>query len=164
MVRRAAELYRSLFSSVTVITGFEAERIEHALEGIEVSTVFNPNYAVGQQQSVHEAIMDDDLQADAILIALADQPFLTEVDILNFAQTFLSSDRSKIYVPFFQSQRGNPVIFPTAILREMKASGEIINGRKFIEDHPESVYSYKASTHAFVSDIDTGNDLALLEP
>ena len=161
MVRRAAKLYRSVFSSVTVVTGFEAERIERSLVGLDITTLFNPDFEVGQQSSLQQALVKDNLQHEAMMIALADQPFLTRLDISNFAQDFLSSDRSKIYVPFFKSGRGNPVIFPKVFLQEMKKRPNPINGRNFIRDNPEHVHKYKAPSEAFITDIDTCDDLDL---
>jgi len=47
---------------------------------------------------------------DAVLIALADQPFLTAQDISDYAQSYLASSRDKIFIPYYQAQRGNPLI------------------------------------------------------
>lgn len=162
MVRRTAELYRSLFSTVIVVTGFEAEHIEASLLGLDVTVSFNPNFETGQQSSVHHAVMEDHLSGKAVMISLADQPFLTRSDISNFAQDFLSSDQSKIYVPFYTSKRGNPVIFPRTVLQEMRQGPNPINGREFIRANPDRVHKYKAPTQAFITDIDTGDDLDLL--
>lgn len=162
MVRRTAELYRSLFSTVIVVTGFEAQHIEAALLGLNVTVCFNPNFETGQQSSVHHAVMMDNMSGKAVMIALADQPFLTRSDISDFAQDFLASDRSKIYVPFYKLERGNPVIFPRTVLREMRQGPNLVNGREFIRGNPDRVHKYKAPTEAFITDIDTGDDLDLL--
>ncbi|MEP6342832.1 MAG: nucleotidyltransferase family protein [Maricaulaceae bacterium] len=162
MVRRAAELYRSLFSTVTVVTGFEAERIETSLMGLDVTVCFNPNFETGQQSSVHYAVMKDNESRKAVMIALADQPFLTRSNVSDFAQDFLASGRSKIYIPFYKLERGNPVIFPRTVLQGMRQGPNPINGRKYIRDNPYHVHKYKAPTEAFITDIDTGDDLDLL--
>ena len=53
MIRRLARtLLASRATSVTVVTGHEAERVAAALEGLSVRRVHNPHHADGQMTSV----------------------------------------------------------------------------------------------------------------
>ena len=77
MVRRTVKLYRSLFSSVTVITGFESDKVQAALTGLDVTLLFNPDFETGQQSSVRLGLRAQELQGEGVIIALSDQPELT---------------------------------------------------------------------------------------
>lgn len=158
MVRRTASLYRSLFSSVTVITGFENNKVQAALTGLDITTLFNPDFENGQQSSVRIGLHAQYLEGEGVIIALADQPKLSSADITDFTQQFLASDKSKVFVPYFEEQRGNPIIFPSALIEEMRKRGKTVGCRKFIQNNPEHVCKYDVSNSAFIADLDTPHD------
>jgi len=159
MVRHMAELYVSLFASLTIVTGYEADKIKAALSGLNDSFVHNQKFETGQQSSIRSGLSAIPLKGEGVLIALADQPYLTEDDIRNYAEAFLASSRDKIFIPYFEDERGNPVIFPVSILKKMKAIGDPINYRKFVDENPHLTTKYQAPTRHFVEDIDTQDDL-----
>lgn len=163
LVRRTVNLYRSLFSSVTVITGFESDKVQVALTGLDVTILFNPDFETGQQSSVRLGLKAQKLLGEGVIIALADQPELTQSDILSLTQTFLEGDKTKVIVPYFETQRGNPVVFPTALIREMQESGKAIGCRKFIQKNPQRVQKLNVSSAAFIADLDTPTDLLRLQ-
>lgn len=154
MVRRTVELYTSLFKSVSLVTGHEAEKIEQAISGLNIQTLHNPDYAQGQLSSVRCGLMHRPQDYDAVLIALADQPFLTAQDISDYAQSYLASSRDKIFIPYYQAQRGNPVICPASLIHRAKGD-DGINLRHFIDNHPAFTYHYTVSNMHFTADIDT---------
>ena len=160
MVRRIAALYRSLFSSVTVVTGFEQNKIQAALTGLDVALLFNPNFETGRQSSARAGLEVQNLDGEGVMIALADQPQLTRSDILDFTKAFLASETPKVFVPVFEAQRGNPIIFPSHFIREMRSGDGPLDGRKFIQDNPERVHKFPVSRSAFIADLDTPLDVA----
>lgn len=159
MVRHMAELYLSLSGSVTVVKGYESEKIEAALAGLDIRFVHNDEYVSGQQSSIRSGLDAIPLKGEGVLIALADQPYLTKDDIRNYAEAFLESSRDKILIPFFEGQRGNPVIFPISIIQAMQADSRPIDCRKFIDANPDLTRIYTAPTPHFIKDIDTQDDL-----
>lgn len=157
MVRRAAELYSSIFSSVTLVSGYQAGKIERAVEGINLNILHNPDFTQGQQSSVRCGLRSIPDSCEAVLIALADQPFLTPQDISRFATDFMDSSRDKIFIPYHHEQRGNPVIFPARLLRSLDETP-----RAFIDAHPDRVQRYRVSNDHFITDIDSPQDVETL--
>jgi len=155
MIRRAVILYLSLFSSVTVVTGFQSEKIENALEGLPVNYAFNPDFENGQQGSVDVGLSSLSMPRSGVLIALGDQPFLTKVDIATYCEVFLASSKDKVFIPQYKSQRGNPVLFPVSIIKHLIESGQSASCRKFLDLNPDLCAVYNAPTSHFVDDIDT---------
>lgn len=158
LVRRTAVLYRSLFSSVTVITGFEHVLVHTALLGLDVKIIVNPDFEKGQQSSARRGLKAQELSNEGVIIALADQPKFNVSDILYLAQNFLESDKSKVFVPYVGSQRGNPIIFPSALIRKMREQGKTIGCRKFIQNNPEHIHKFSVPNDAFITDLDTPQD------
>ena len=162
MVRRCVSVYVSLGMSVTVVLGFEAGKVGAALAGLDVSIAENPDYEDGQQGSVGVGLEAIAEPGEGLLIALADQPFLTEADLAAYCDAFLAGARDKIMVPYFERARGNPVLFPAGCVERMLAEAGAFECRKFIGAHPELVSEYKAPNAHFTTDIDTQGDLARL--
>lgn len=159
LVRRTAKAYLA-GAMVHVVLGYEAKRIEAALEGLPVTFVENPDYAEGQPSSVRVGVQSVPGAYDVMLIAPADQAALTMDDIARFIGAFAQSDRRRILIPFFRGARGNPVAFPAALLAEGRAQGIEVASRGFIDSHPDLTTRYEAPNDHFVTDIDTPEDLA----
>lgn len=161
MVRHAADLYCKLGMSVTLVLGHDAHAITAALDGLNVSIVTNPDYSAGQAGSVQIGLAHTDLDLDGVLIALADQPHLTDADIAGFCRAFLSGTQGRIMVPWHEGQRGNPVLLPNTLARQIRtdiAAGRTASVRQFIDANPSLVQRYAAPNRHFTTDIDTPED------
>ncbi|KZL05405.1 Nicotine blue oxidoreductase [Pseudovibrio axinellae] len=163
LIRKAARLYSSLGMRVIVVTGHEADKTESALDGVPVTTVFNPHYMEGQRTSIQVGLQHASLDRKGLVIALADQPELTSQDISALCNAHQTSRADKILVPYFKGQRGNPIVFPCSIARRLMHSGQIPGCRRFIDENPALVRRFKAPNHHFTSDIDCPADLGRLQ-
>jgi molybdenum cofactor cytidylyltransferase len=161
MVRRSALLYCALGMRLTVVTGPEASGVAGALAGLEVRLVVNPDADYGQQTSVLAGLLATPLVAAGVVVALADQPLLTSADIGVLVAEFAAQAGQRICVPRFGEKRGNPVIFPAAIVRRLRAPGAL-PPRAFIDAHPELVCWFAAANDHFTRDVDTPEDAAEL--
>jgi molybdenum cofactor cytidylyltransferase len=163
LVRRTAKTYLNAGVGVHAVLGHEPELVRKALEGLPVSFVYNARFEEGQPASVRAGI--DSLAGgyDAVLVALSDQAALMPSDILSLLSAFAQSGGGKIVVPYYRDQRGNPVVFPAALIADMRADGRSIPGRAFIDQNPQLTLRYPAATDRFTIDIDTPDDLAAFE-
>jgi CTP:molybdopterin cytidylyltransferase MocA len=161
MVRRSALLYCELGMPLTVVTGAHASAVADAVAGLDVRLVANADADNGQQTSVLAGLLATPLAAPGVLVALADQPLLTSADIAALVAAFAAQAGQRIGVPWFAGKRGNPVIFPAAIVRRLRAPGGLAP-RAFIDAHPELVAWFDASNDHFTRDVDTPEDAAEL--
>jgi molybdenum cofactor cytidylyltransferase len=159
LVRRSARTYLAAGADVHVVLGHEAGDVRAALAGLPLTFVENPNFAVGQPTSVRAGLDSVPEGYDALLVALADQAALTPADIADLLSAFAEGDRGRILIPYFQGERGNPVVFPPAIVAEIRAGGRNIGCRQFIDSNPQLTRRYEAPTDHFTLDIDTPDDL-----
>jgi len=163
LVRRTAKVYLAAGADVHVVLGHEADLVREALAGLPLSFVENPQYAEGQPGSVRagtESLKDG---YDAVLIALADQAALTAGDIAGLIHAFAESGGGRILIPYFQGNRGNPVLFPMSLIADMRAQGRNAASRNFIDNNPQLTARYEAPNDRYVTDIDTPDDLVAFE-
>ena len=163
LVRRTAKVYLAAGADVYVVLGHEADLVREALAGLPLSFVENPQYAEGQPGSVRAGIASLKDGYDAVLIALADQAALTAGDIAGLIRACAEGGGGRILVPYFQGNRGNPVLFPMRLIAEMRAQGRNAACRNFIDSNPQLMARYEAASEHFVTDIDTPDDLAAFE-
>ena len=159
LVRRMARTYLATGADVHAVVGHEAAAVRAALADLPLSFVENPRFGEGQQTSVRAGIDSLPGAYDAVLVALSDQAALTPTDISDLLRAFAEGGRDRILIPFHKGQRGNPVLFPAAIIAEIRASGRNAACRKFIDANPQLTRHYEAASDHFTVDIDTPEDL-----
>jgi len=159
MVRRTAQLYASMFSSVTIVLGHERDKVKAALQGLGVRFIYNADYETGHHGSVRCGLEHVKNNGSPVLIALADQPFLTQAELANYVKSFQDSSRDMVFIPFYKEQRGHPVIIPAALLHEFHCAPEDMTLRGFLDANPARVHDYPAPSMNFIKDIDRTEDL-----
>ena len=158
----ASRIQRAGFKTICVVTGYQANEVRSALDGLPISTCFNADYETGQASSVRSGLRglaaNRPGRATGVMVCLGDMPYLEAEDYQLVAQAFETSGRKSIVVPEFAGQRGNPIVIPPAFLTEA-ADGALNTGcRKLIQDRPQDVAALKVENAAFVRDIDTPAD------
>jgi molybdenum cofactor cytidylyltransferase len=160
LVRRTASLYCSLGMRVHVILGHEAPHVRSQLQGLPLTTIVNPDFEQGQKTSVRVGLQHVALDGDGLLIALSDQPLLQSSDIAALCDAYLQGQRDKVLVPHFQEERGNPILFPSSLAKQISNQGRVPGCRRFIDANPDLTEPYMAKNNHFTFDLDTPEDLA----
>ena len=121
----------------------------------DVEEVHNPNWKSGQRSSVITAMQFARMQGyDAIVVGLADQPFLTSQ-----AWTNVASSTSPIAIATYNGARGNPVRLHSSVwdtFEDLDADPDA-GARSLIHLHPELVRGVVCEGNS--ADIDTTEDL-----
>jgi CTP:molybdopterin cytidylyltransferase MocA len=120
-----------------------------------VAEVHNPDWKTGQRSSVITAMQFARSHSyDAIVVGLADQPFLTSQSWINVA-----SSTSPIAVATYDGARGNPVRLHSSVwdtFEDLQADPDA-GARSLIHLHPELVREVACEGNS--ADIDTTEDL-----
>ena len=112
----------------------------------------NPMWADGQITSVWVAIdAAQQIGADAVVIGLADQPFITPE-----AWRTVAAGLGPITVATYDGQRGNPVRLHADVWNQLPHDGDL-GARSLMQRHPELVTEVSCSGSS--ADIDTLEDL-----
>lgn len=163
MIRHVVETYlAAVDGQVCVVTGFEADRIEAALAGLQIQIVHNANYQAGQPFSVRSGLLAAP-HARHLLIGLGDQPQLTTSDLCALMSAHLVADIEKISIPVQQPTRGNPIIVPAGLCARLLADQANPGCGKFTRANPELAQHIPMSQPGFFSDIDTPAAFAAFE-
>jgi CTP:molybdopterin cytidylyltransferase MocA len=121
----------------------------------DVEVVHNPEWKTGQRSSVITAMQFARAQGyDAIVVGLADQPFLTSQ-----AWIKVSSSTSPIAIATYNGTRGNPVRLHASVwntFEDLDADPDA-GARSLIHLHPELVREVACEGNS--ADIDTTEDL-----
>jgi len=155
MIRHVVETYMSVVDGdVWVVTGFEAERVEAALSGLDVQIVHNDNFEAGQPFSVRTGLLEA-CGAQHYLIGLGDQPDLSADDLRAFTAAHLAADVQKISIPQRETTRGNPIVVPAAMRSQLLVDEANPGCGKFTRTHPELAQHIQMTQAGFFKDIDT---------
>jgi EmrB/QacA subfamily drug resistance transporter len=158
MVRRVTQaMCETGLVQVVVVVGAHAAAVTATLAGLPVDIVANQDWAGGMSTSVCAGLGVLGPEIQAVLIALADQPALTP----NLLQTLVArhqASRALITAPFYQGQRGNPVLFDRQLFPELLAVEGDRGGRALFARYQGQIERVEVDDPAVVQDIDTLED------
>jgi len=147
-------LLGSAVNETIVVLGHKAEEVRKAIAARPVRIAVNPDYRQGMSGSIITGLNLIDRQAQAVMVALGDQPFVDSQTINDLIEEFVSNDKG-IAVPVYQGKRGHPVIFDIGYIDELlKLKGDI-GGREIIARYPEDVLEVAVNCEGVCIDIDT---------
>jgi molybdenum cofactor cytidylyltransferase len=163
MVRRVTEVVCAAgLDQVVVVVGASAERVVQALEGLSVQIVTNPDWMEGMSSSLKLGLdaLGPDIQG--ALVVLADQPGLTP-GLLHSLVTRYRITGAPIIVPFYEGQRGNPVLFDRSLFAELQAVEGDQGGRALLARYQASLERVAVDDDAVLLDVDTRQDYQALD-
>lgn len=140
-----------------VVLGHEADAVRESLSDLPVETVENNDYAAGQATSVARGVAwARERDADAVLVALGDMPWVDSDTCDRLLAAFADSDRD-IAVPTYEGRRGNPVVFGA---RHFDALADVegdVGGRALFDAEPVAFVA--VDDPGIHRDVDTVDDL-----
>jgi len=158
MVRLVTEVAVSAgLAQIVVVIGAHAEAVRAALAGLPVGLVLNEAWADGLSSSVRAGLRALDPGTQAALLVLGDQPALT-ADLLRLLVDRYLATGAPIVAPFYEGQRGNPVLFDRALFSELSTVEGDRGGRILIDRYQGRVERVDVEDAAVIMDIDSPQD------
>ncbi len=145
---------------IVVVTGFEAERIETALRGLNVSFAHNAAFARGMSGSIKVGLSALPPDCAGALIFLGDMPAIEPGDVRALIAAFAQAGEKAICVPVRGGRRGNPVLWSASYFAEMKQISGDQGARGLIGKYESYVVEVPAASDGVLADVDTPEDLA----
>lgn len=154
----AAAACRSKLDQVLVVTGAYAAEVGLAVHGLPLRLVHNREWERGQAGSVVTAVRAAPAEASALLFLLADQPLVDEELINNLIRTYQASGAA-IVAPYWQSRRGNPVLFDLGTWRPalLELTGDA-GAKSLLERNAQSICRVQLTSGDAFRDVDTPAD------
>ncbi len=164
MIERAVRAaLESRCTQIVVVTGWQAQRVEAALDAMQASgpitVVRNPQYATGLSSSLRCAVAMLPETLDGALVQLADMPWISGAHIDRLIEAFDPREPA-IVAPFKDGRRGHPVLWPKIYLPLLGAYGGDVGARWLLERFARFVRAVPFDDDAIVEDIDTQQQLA----
>jgi molybdenum cofactor cytidylyltransferase len=138
---------------VIVVLGHKAEEVKRIIADRPVKIMLNPMYSQGMGTSIAAGLNLVDSRAGAVMLALADQPFVDSPTIDKLIEDFQAHDKG-IAIPTYQGRRGHPIIFSVKYKAQLSGLTSDIGGREIIEEHPEDVLEVAVDCEGIIVDID----------
>ncbi|MBA2467942.1 MAG: nucleotidyltransferase family protein [Chloroflexia bacterium] len=151
----------SSLDAIWVVVGHEAEAVRQDLANLDIEIVVNPNYASGQASSLIAGLEAASSVADAVVIALGDQPLIAPeaIDRLVAARRM---DRALVAMASYGDERGHPVLFGRELFDELRGIEGDQGGREVIRRHPGDVVLIPGGSAHVPLDVDTEDAYVLL--
>ena len=143
---------------ITVVTGFESEKIEHALSGLSVNFVHNPEFASGLASSLRYGVAALPSDCRGALVLLADMPHITTDMINQIVKQFNDGSANSIVQAASHGKRGNPVMWASRYFDELCNISGDVGARHLNGEHSEHVIEVELGDAAAM-DIDTPEEL-----
>jgi len=154
-------LLGSRVDEVVVVVGYRAQELGEKIAKKPVKIVRNRRYRQGMSTSLIAGLNAIDRRAQAVMIALADQPFVESSLIDELLEEFKKHDRG-ILVPVCQGRRGHPVILSLRYKERLLALRGDVGARQLIEENPDDVLEVPVESDSVNVDLNTPNDYARL--
>ncbi|MDH5695074.1 MAG: molybdenum cofactor cytidylyltransferase [Dehalococcoidia bacterium] len=155
-------LLNSKVSEVILVLGYRAKELMKRVATKPVKIVVNPIYHQGMGTSIVAGLNLVDSRAQAVMLALGDQPFVDSQTINRLIEEFDNHDKG-IAIPVYQGRRGHPIIFSIKYKAQLSGLKGDIGGRDIIKEHPEDIHEVAVSCEGIQIDIDTISNYSLQE-
>ena len=142
---------------ITVVLGAEAETIKNSVDLSGTNIVINKDYLKGQLSSLIAAIEDTPEETEAVLLCLADAPFVSK-EVVNKIVSKFGETNNPIIVPVFNGKRGHPTLFSKSLFNELLNAPQDQGARYVLYSNEEKVLEVEISESGFLISIDTPDE------
>jgi len=147
---------------ILVVTGHQAEQIQHALAGRPVRYVHAHDYADGLSASLKAGIAAVPEDCAAALVCLGDMPLVTGRMIDRLLSHYDPDEGRLIVLPTFRGKQGNPMLWDRRFFPEILEITGDSGARFLLGKHIESVVEVEMADDAVLRDFDTTESLTTL--
>jgi molybdenum cofactor cytidylyltransferase len=121
LVRRAARAALGAgVDRVVVVLGHEEPRVRAELTGLACTPIVNPDHAEGAGTSVRTGVRHVAAAAEAIVVVLADMPFVTAEMIATLVERYRDT-RAPLVVSHYGDVQAPPTLYDRALFDELLA-------------------------------------------
>ncbi len=155
-IRQVAETaLQAGLDPVIVVSGYNADQVKTALDGIPVQVIYNAGWMAGQSTSVITGIGALPERTGAAIFLLADQPQLTPSILTALVEQHRQS-LPPIVAPMIQGKRANPVLFDRVTFPSLMSISGDAGGRQVFSRFKVSWLEWNDAN--LLLDVDTPED------
>lgn len=154
------EALGSRVKPVVVVTGHQRDRVEAALQGLNVQIAHNPDYAEGLSTSLRTGLNALPADVDGVVVLLADMPQVDAQLIDRLIAAFDPEKGALAVVPTIDGKRGNPVLWSRRFFPDLLTVEGDVGARHLIGQYAEAVVEVPVTGKGAFADVDTPDALS----
>ncbi len=159
LVRKSAiNILNSNVTSMTVVTGFDENKIVNALSGLNVNFVKNINFQEGLSSSLKAGLANITPTPSAVIICLADMPKIQPEHINQLIENFDPLKGWEICIPTNNGKRGNPVLIGSRFFPYIFETSGDFGAKQVMKQHSDKIVEVEIGTSDIHFDIDTQDE------
>ncbi|MGB1843240.1 MAG: nucleotidyltransferase family protein [Thalassobaculaceae bacterium] len=159
LVRKSAiNILNSNVTSITVVTGFDENKIVNALSGLNVNFVKNINFREGLSSSLKAGLANITPTPSAVIICLADMPKIQPEHINQLIENFNPLKGWEICIPTNNGKRGNPVLIGSRFFPYIFETSGDFGAKQIMKQHSDKIVEVEIGTSDIHFDIDTQDE------
>tara|TARA_A100001037_G_scaffold207490_1_gene185868 strand:+ start:191 stop:799 length:609 start_codon:yes stop_codon:yes gene_type:complete len=159
LVRKSAiNILNSNVTSMTVVTGFDENKIVNALSGLNVNFVKNINFREGLSSSLKAGLANITPTPSAVIICLADMPKIQPEHINQLIENFDPLKGWEICIPTNNGKRGNPVLIGSRFFPYIFETSGDFGAKQVMKQHSDKIVEVEIGTSDIHFDIDTQDE------
>ena len=144
---------QSKVEKILVVVGSKREEIEQRIKNYSLKVTFNPDFRSGMLSSVHAGFKSLPEYAQAALVVLGDQPFISTSVINKLVDAYGRTGKG-IVLPVYKGERGHPVLIDMKYRSEVENLSPDIGLRGSVYNHPEDILEVEVKSQNVLMDID----------
>ncbi len=153
----------SAVTDTVVVLGYEADKVKSSLSGYKIKSVYNAKYQTGLSSSIQAGIKAVNTSVDGVIVVLGDMPGITGEILDILIQHFNPEEGAEICIPTCKNQPGNPVLWSKRFFPELCRIEGDVGGRALIHEYPEAVVQCPVKTDVIHQDVNTREQLAVMD-
>lgn len=146
---------------ILLIGGEQSEKLRDQTSDVpQVEVHHNPEYATGMASSLALGISEIKGRADAVLVFLADQPYVPEQVVQALIDTYREyrGEDVRIVRPVYAGEAGHPVLFDAALFAELSRITGDQGGKEVVSRYRQHVRTVAFERTEWGLDVDTPED------
>ena len=154
------EMLKSDLDSCSIVLGYQSDQVADVIKDPKINLILNPLWKEGQASSLKAALNSLTSSFSDLLIMLGDLPGIKSGHVNRIIDEHLSSEnrRSKITIPSFKGEKGNPVIWGRSFFHDLSKLEGDVGGRVLFSQHPAAINLIEMDDPSVVTDADTPED------
>jgi molybdenum cofactor cytidylyltransferase len=147
----------SRLGKILLVLGSRADEITSKITlSSKTGIIINQDFKEGMASSVKCGIKNTPADAEAYMLLLGDQPFISP-GIINKLLDIYQTGKHGMVIPVYDGKRGHPVIFDARYKKELLSIGD--GGAKVVvENHTRDIFEVHVESSDVLADIDTPQD------
>lgn len=147
---KAKDQQADIRCDISVVTQYDMIAETARKQGIRVLYNLHPEQGISSSLKIG---LEANLDADAVLFTVSDQPWLTGETISDLIRAFMESKKAAACVSYHKKM-GNPCIFAEKYYNELLALEGDKGGKKVLMKHLEDICIYEVKDAKELEDID----------